>query len=207
MAFSIHTYAQTVPYMALPQFLFPDFTKSSVKLRAGQEAHLLLNYNTVTGKMIFLQEGIVYDMINPGSVDTIYLQNSCFVPVDTAFYELLVNGDNPFYIQYKSDISFQSKPSASMTTQVTASNYHAITGTSAVYLNQELPAGYDVKRATVYWVKVNEKMYRFVNERQLLRIFPEKATELKLFIKESRLKIEKREDLIKLGNYCNGLMK
>ena len=59
----------------------------------------------------------------------------------------------------------------------------------------------------VNWIRVNYNMSKFVNERQLLKIFPEKADLIKQFIRKSGLKIDNRAGIIKRGNYCNELMK
>ena len=64
----------------------------------------------------------------------------------------------------------------------------------------------DVKSAPVNWVKVNDNMSSYLNERQFLKIFPENADQLRLFIRKEGLKLDKREDNIKLGIYCNELL-
>jgi hypothetical protein len=48
-------------------------------------------------------------------------------------------------------------------------------------------------------------MVSFENEKQFLKLFPEKSDQLKSYIKENRLKFEKQEHLIKLVKYCSSL--
>jgi hypothetical protein len=207
MAFTIHLCSQTLSTKDLAQFLFPDFSGSIVKMKAATDISLVLNYNTVSEKMVFQQDGQLYDVVNPEAIDTIYLHNSSFVYYDTVFYEVVVKGIYPFYIQHKSYISYRNKPASSGTSQVSASNYYPLDNASNVNLNLKLPSNYIVKSSPVYWVTVNDIRYSFINEKQFLKIFPEKATRIKEFIKGSGIKIKNREDLIKLGNFCNELIK
>jgi hypothetical protein len=50
-------------------------------------------------------------------------------------------------------------------------------------------------------------MKSYTNERQLLKIFTQNAEQIKSFIRESDLDIQKRADLVKIGNYCNVIVK
>ncbi len=59
-----------------PQFLYPEFTRSIVKLKSGDSHAAMMNYNTVTGKMIYYQDGLLLDLIKPETVDTIFMQNA-----------------------------------------------------------------------------------------------------------------------------------
>jgi hypothetical protein len=50
-------------------------------------------------------------------------------------------------------------------------------------------------------------MEKFSTERQFLKIFPKKGAVLKEYIKKQKLNIKRREDVIKLGAYCNELFR
>jgi hypothetical protein len=205
-ACSIHLFSQSGTPLDLPQFLYPEFLNSRVLFKAGMDTTLMINYNTASEKMVFIQNQQLYDLVNPESVDTIYLQNCKFVPVGNTFYEVVVNRHLPFFIQHKSDLIFRSKPAPSMTAQTSESNYFPIVDVSIVYLNFKLPAGYRVKSSLVYWVRVKGNFSSFSSEKQLLKLFPVQENQIKKFIKDSGLKIKTRMDLIKLGNYCNDLI-
>jgi hypothetical protein len=71
----------------------------------------------------------------------------------------------------------------------------------------QMPDNVKVVPETVYWVKIKGEMKKFTTDRQLLKIFQDKEDDLKKFIKESSLDFHNREDLIKIGNYCNEIMK
>lgn len=207
-ACSLHLCAQTETGQNMSQYLFPEFSKSRVKMKVGKDLSLNLNYNTITESLVFLQNGQFYDVINQETVDTAYIRNSKFIPVGKVLYEVVVDAPIPFFIENKGLVMAPGKPSAyGGTSELAASEYISGVSRSNGYYNLKLPTDYTVKPSNVNWVRINGNMSNFLNERQLLKLFPEKASQIKQFIRKSRLKFDNCEDLIKLGNYCNELMK
>lgn len=196
-------FAQPVVTKDLPQYLFSEFAQAEILMKAGNYIGLNLNYNTVTQRMVFKQKGMLYDMVNPQEVDTIFLEERVFVTHDTVFLEVVANSKIPFFIQHKSDVSIKSKPSMTGTTQVSSSNYITTGNSAVVYFNQKLPDNFNVRPSDAYWVRISDNMKGFINERQLLKLFPDKADGLKAFIKESDLKLNSRADLTRIAQYCN----
>ena len=69
-----------------PQFLYPEFSMGRVKMKNGNFQTVLLNYNTVSEKMVFERDGKLYDMISIELIDTVFLQNSKYVQAGNAFF-------------------------------------------------------------------------------------------------------------------------
>ncbi len=88
---------------ALPHFLFPSFKEGLVKMKDGKNFLTLLNYNLVEERMITELDGIYRYSKDPQVIDTIYLENRVFVPVENAFYEILSSGSVTFFLQNKSN--------------------------------------------------------------------------------------------------------
>ena len=206
--FFINLHAQQEKYQNLDQFLFPEFSASRLKMKDGKNATLVLNFNTITQNMVLLTNGQLYDMTNQELVDTVFLQNRKFIPFGKIFYELVADANVPFFIQHKSDLKDTGTPSGyGGTSQTAATTMVSGFEHTSNYYNLKLPPKYEVIPSTVFWVRVNGNYFSFITERQLLKIFPDQADQIKQFIKASKLKIATREDLIKLGNFCNQLMK
>ena len=64
--------AQTTPDGSAPQFLFPEFSMSKVKMKNGNIQSIRLNYNTVSEKMVYQKDDNLYDMLNTDMIDTVY---------------------------------------------------------------------------------------------------------------------------------------
>jgi len=200
--------AQTGNAIPLPQFVFPSFTKGAVKMKSGDNYSALFNYNTVDEEMIFNNKGQYMALENINSVDTIFIGASKFVPVQKVFYEVITKGTVSLYIQHKSKYTDQGTPTAyGMTSKTNSSeSFNSIKGGNQIR-TLDLPDNVVVTSEKVYWAKVNDDMKKFTSERQFLKIFPAKENELKDYIKKNSIDIEKREDLLKLGHYCNEILK
>jgi hypothetical protein len=200
--------AQTDSPKPFPQLLFPSFTKGIIKMKSGQTNSAILNYNTVDEDMIFKQNGIYLVLNKPEDVDTIFIQDMKFVYVGKAFYEIVVNGPVSIYIQHKSRYTTVGTNTAyGLTSQTNGSNSAIMVQAGNQIKNFDLPDNVTVVPATGYWIKKNNEMIKFTNERQFLKVFPEKENEIKAFIRSSNLDLKVREDLIKLGIFCNGLIR
>jgi hypothetical protein len=198
---------QTELLTNLPQYLFPHFDTSIVKLKTGELSKALMNYNTLTEKMAFYEKGTLSDLIKSEIVDTVCIKNRLFVPCENAFYEVILNASISFFIQHKSDLVSEGRPGALGTTTqtggVTSVSKFADKNNS---YNLKLPENFKVKPYKVYWVRINKEMHKFLNERQFLKIFPANETEIKDFMNQSHIKIDNTEDLVKLANFCNELI-
>jgi hypothetical protein len=192
----------------LPQYLFPNFDTSSVRLKTGEFFKAVMNYNTLTEKMTFYQNGKLLDLIKPKTIDTICIQNKLFVPIENSFYEVILNTPIAFFIQHKSDLISTGRPAALGTTSQTSgiTSVSKLIGDENTY-NLKLPENFKIKPYEVYWVRMNKEMHKFLNEHQLLRIFPANENEIKDFINQSHLKINKSGDLLKLAHFCNELIR
>lgn len=200
--------AQTNSDGTSPQFLFPDFSISKVRMKNGQSQSVNLNYNTVSEKMVYEKEGSLYDMVNPPMIDTVFLQNCKFVPAGNLFHEVLLIAPISLFIQYKGEIIPPGTPAGyGGTSQVSNTKMMTSVELSSGYYNLKLPADFKVKVDPVYWIRRGSEMFSFMNERQFLKIFPDKEALFKQFIKQNRIKIDRLPDLVRLIKYCNELMR
>lgn len=199
--------AQTRPDGSAPQFLYPEFTKSKVRMKNGQVQNIMLNYNTVSEKMVFQRDEKLFDLANPEMVDTVFLQDSRFVPAGKAFYKVVLIAPISFYAQYKGELQPPGTPAGyGGTSQVSNTKNMSSVQLSTGYYNLDLPADYTVKTNIIYWYSKDDNMLSFVNERQFIRLNPDKETEIKQFVKLNKIKFDKQPDIVKLAEYYNQLI-
>ncbi|HPF04071.1 MAG TPA: hypothetical protein PLV06_04785 [Bacteroidales bacterium] len=190
----------------MPQYLFPSFTKCNVLMKTGTVNTAVMNYNTVTEKMVFVNNEKYYDMTNPEAADTIYLNDRKFVPVGKAFYEVVVNEPVALYIQHKGSLMSAGKTVGyGGTSQTASATYISNIELSGLQYNLTLPSDYIVNPAPVYWIRINATWHDFINEKQFLAIFPDKSSEIKNFIRQNRIKIDRPGDLKRLVEHCSAL--
>lgn len=200
--------AQTENQMDFSQYLFSSFEESTIITKTGKAINIILNYNTVSEKLVFEQNGQYFDLTNPETVVTAIIEKREFIPFGTVFLEVIISDQISLYIQNRSELVAPGRPTGyGQTSQLTSSNVLSGVQTPSGYYNFKLPDGYTVRPASLYWIKVKEEMHSFLGEKQFLRIFPDESDKLKQFIRKNRIKLNKTEDLIRLVSYLNELNK
>ena len=199
-------YGQTEALKPLPHFLFQKFTKSIIKMKDGRTLTAILDYNTVDEEMVFEQNGVYMVVDKPEELDTVYIQNSKFVYIQKAFYEVVSKGKVTLFIENRCHLT----PVGSQTAYGITSKTLGPTKTWSMQSgnqvrNIELPNDVTVAPANVYWAQINGKMNKFQNEKQFLKLFPGNEEAIKNFIEKSGIDIKSREGLMNLGNFCNSL--
>lgn len=209
MAFIIPAKAQpTDSLLNLPNLLFPKFAWGIVKLKTGEKNKAMLNYNTVTQELVFMQKKDFLVLDNPQDIDTVFLWNKIFIPFDKAFYELAVMAPKTLFIQHKSYVEQPGVPTGFGAKSQTAgptsvARYYGARGP----IDLKLPKDFKVIDDTEYWIRKEDGMSSFDTKKRFLKIFPDKESELNRFIKDKKIDFEKPEKVVELVVYCNELYK
>ena len=204
----IQVKAQTKPDGSAPQFLFPEFSTGKVRLKNGNFQALELNYNTVSEKIVYKKDDKIYDVVNTEIIDTVFIKESKFVPVGQVFYVVLLVAPVSLYIQYHGKLippgtvaGYGGTSQVSSTTNLTSVNL------SMGYYNLKLPDDYTVKVHLIFWINKGNNRFSYETEKQFLKLFPDKVTEIKEFIKKQKIKFDKPADQVRLFEYLNELTK
>lgn len=201
------SFSQNDSLVNLPNLLLPRFTKSVVKLKSGAVNTAILNYNTVEQEMVFMQGKQFFILDNPLQIDSVFMANRTFIPMEKGFYEVLLKGVITLFWQHKSYVEFEGYPTGyGAKSQAQAPNYvRQIYGSNGA-INLKVPQGYKVVEDPQYWVRYNMQMRPFDNKRNFLKIFPEKEKELNSFISDNKIDFKKSEKVKELILYCNKLL-
>ena len=186
------------------QFLFPNFSSGKVKMRNGEVHDLVMNYNTLSEKIVYKQNDKLYDLINQDLTDTIYLQDSKFISSAGVLYQVLANAKVPFFVHYKGKLLPPGTPAGyGENSQVSNTKLQTSFSSSSGNYNLELPADYKVRIDLIYYFRKNDMFISFSNQRELLKVLPDKADELKQFIKKNRIKFYNPSDIENLAQFYN----
>ena len=202
------SYCQTGQDNPLPQFLFPEFSKGVIRTKVGSAMEAVLNYNMVDEEMVLNQRGNYMVLDKPEEIDTVFLRNRRFIPVDNVFYEVVAKGPVSILIQHKSRYA----PTGSATAYGMTSHTLGPTAVGTIrggnqVRNLDIPPNVKISPATVYWASVNGEMQRFTNERQFIKFFPaDRAEKIREFIRASNIDLKSPDDLARLGKFCNSLI-
>jgi len=190
----------------LTQYLFPAFVQGTIKMKAVAPISIMLNYNTLSEKLVFEQGGQYFDLSNQKMVDTAYIEDKIMIPYKEFLLELIVKDSISFLIQYKSKLLERGKEAGYGTVSSTAAiDNISVIALPSGYYNISIPDYYEIKTSQIFWIKDGNNWSAFLNEKQFLRIFPDHSAVLKQYIKENNIKTRRIEDMINLVIYLNEL--
>jgi hypothetical protein len=196
--------AQSQTEQSKTYYVFPTFLKGLIKMKNGHNDSLMMNYNMLTEEMIVEKKGTRLAISNIGSVDTVYIENRKFVPYDKGFCEIAVKAPITLFIQHKCKLISAGQPSGyGGTSQTSATTSLSSLGSSGGYYKLDLPDNYTISNVTQFWIRKDQTFYMANSERQVTKIFPEKAAEIKHIIKQYNLDVKKISDLTILVKKCN----
>ena len=183
----------------LIQYVFDQFNPGTVKLKSGKSYKQNLNYNTITNEMVFVDNGKFVAIASPESVDTIYISDRKFIPLNNKFYEVLVTGPMPLLAELTATVSEEgtSIGYGSTTTTSATSSYQSLIRDGGAY-GLKLPDGFKVTPKQEFYILKDDKLERISNERQLAKIFPDKKDVIKDFVKKTNTNFSKSEDVAAL---------
>jgi len=191
--------------VALTQYVFNAFSPGIVKMKSGEVSTQSLNYNIVTNEMIFNNNGSYMAIAQPENVDTVFINNRKFIPLNKKFYEILVDEKFPLLLEFTATIHEPGNPigyGINSSTNAT-SNLKSIISSGGSY-SLKLPDGYSVIPGYNYWILEDGKLRKAGSDKQLIKIFPDKKDEINDFLKKNNTNFSKREDMILLIQHLEG---
>ncbi len=198
--------AQSETEPIVSHYVFPKFVKGSVKMKNGSSQIAMMDYNMLTEEMIFEKDENKFALDKLETIDTIYIENRKFVPHEKVLYEIVINAPVSLFVQHKCNLLAGGSPVGyGGTSETSATTSMSSINGSGGALKLKLPSDYHITKATQFWIRRNNIFYKANNDRQFMKIFPEKSKELKQFIELNNLDIKNTNELIILVNKCNEL--
>ena len=200
----ISSYAQS-NYIETSHYLFPEFTQGVILMKAGTRNNAMLNYNSLTEEMIFENNGQKKAIgINEILlVDTVFIKDRKFVALNGEFVELVYHSKWDLYVEHKCKVEEQGKPAGYGGTSQTgaATSVSSLYTQGRVVYDLKLPDDYKTKPYSIYWLKKNGELYKFMNMRELKKLYEDKKELFKKYLKINRVKYQDQEGIIQLIGY------
>ena len=183
----------------LVQYILNEFTTGEVKMKSGEISTQLLNYNILTGEMIFDNNGKYLAIASPENVDTVYINNRKFIPLNNKFYEVLVNSKMPLLLEFTASIKDPGTTTGyGGTSNTTASTaWQSLISTGGAY-DRKLPDGFTVIPGYTYWIMKDGKLEKAGSAKQLIKVFPDKKEMIDDFVKGHNTSFSKSDDVAAL---------
>jgi hypothetical protein len=203
---------------SVSKYLLADFTQAKVLLKSGKSSTASMNYNVLTKELDFQQSGKRLILEN-NIVDTVYLQTRKLVPgvSETAFFEIFGGGRTAIYLQHamaieqqKGDMGYGNSETSLIREMSPISRLEgrkktvgSSQSTTESLNNITLEKGQKLTDVSKFWLKKNEKFIQITNINQVIKNFPGKEIVIENFIKTEKISFARKEDMIKLIEYCS----
>lgn len=194
----VHAQPSQLP-VALTHYVLDSFTIGKVLMKSGATSVQKMNYNILTGEMIFESGGKFLAIAAPQEVDTVFLGQRTFVPVEEHFYEWLTGTQPALFKEYGYSIKEPETEAgfgATSTTTAAAPLKQLIRSGGAYELR--LPDEYKVIPKYSFWVQKEGRFYKLNNIKSLVNLYPAKKHWINEWWKKHDAQFSKHEDLIAL---------
>lgn len=190
----------------LSHYLFPEFTKGVVLMKNGIKNEALLNYNSLTEEMIFEIKGkkLAIGKDELELVDTVFIKDRKFFVLNNKFVELIYHSKCDLYAEHSCSVIPPGKPAPYGGTSYTSAttSYSSLTVGGMVY-DLKLPDGYVIKPHTNYWLKKNGALNKFINMRQLIKLYDDQKGLYTAYVKKHDVKYDNQESMVQLIKYLD----
>lgn len=171
-------------------------------MKSGVRSEAILNYNSLTEEMIFDTKGKKLAMSQLELIDTVYISNRKFFPLNNKFVEILYNSKYALYAEHKCNVKDPGKPSGyGGTSQTSATTSYSSYFSGGQVYELKLPEGYETNPYTYYWLKKDGILTKFINIRQLSKLFGDKEGLFKDYIKKHNVKYDDQSSIIELVRF------
>lgn len=186
----------------ITHYLFPEFIQGKVLMKKGKINEVRMNYNALTEEMIFENNGVKLALAQLEAIDTVYVGGKRFVPFNGKLFDLLYHSKFELFAEHKCKLNDPGKPAGYGTSSQlgAASTYSSYFSGNRVY-EMTLPETVETNPYTVYYLRKDGNLLKFVSLKFLLKEFPQKSAAAKKFIRENNVSYENWESVIKLVRF------
>jgi hypothetical protein len=188
----------------LTHYLFPEFTQGIILKKNGTKNKALLNYNSLTEEMIFKDKGkmLAIGKTELELVDTVFIMDRKFFMLNNKFVELISHSKCDLYAEHKCSVIPPGKPAGyGGTSQTSATTSYSSINSGGMLYELKLPEDYEIKPYTFYWLKKNGELNKFINMKQLMKLYDNKKDLFKAYVKKHDVKYDNQESIVQFIEY------
>jgi hypothetical protein len=188
----------------LSHYLFPEFIQGIILMENGINTKALLNYNSLTEEMIFKDKDkmLAIGKMEMEHIDTVFIGDRKFFTLNNKFVELISHSKCDLYAEHRCSVIVPGKPSGyGGTSQTTAITSVTSINSGGRLYELKLPEDYEIKPYTFYWLKRNGELNKFINMKQLMKLYDDKKDLYKAYVKTHKVKYDDQESIVQLIKY------
>lgn len=189
--------AQPTRGVTLLHYALDSFAAGTVLLKNGTSTPAVLNYNTLTGEMIFVSNGKYLALAAPQDVDTVFIPPHKFVPVAAKFCEWLGGTQPALFKEYTCTIKEPGTEAGfGKTTTAAATSLKTLIRSGGAY-DLNLPTDFELVPATAYYLRSKGKFYKLANAKGAAKAIPAKKEAIEEWLKTHPAKFSSQEEAVR----------
>jgi len=195
----ISSYAQ-IKFVETSHYLFPEFNQGVVLMKDGKRNNHLLNYNSLTEEMIFDKKGMKFAIAENEirQVDTVFIKDRKFVVLNNKFVEIVYQSGWNLYAEHKCKVKAEGASTGfgEASESSSAKSFSTLQTQPGVVYDIDLPDGIKTYPYVFYWLRKNDRIFRFRNLKELKKHYADKRDVIKKYSKSNRIKYEDQQSII-----------
>lgn len=186
--------------------LFENYAKGIVLMKNSSKTPAELNYDAGNQKMMFKNGKEEMILTNISQIDTVYIADSEFIPVGSkeSFYEIIQIPNGVIGINWLLKNKSQGYKGAYGTQQAKVETINTAEWQYGAYEDQYTEV-FKLGNQNEYCIFRKGQPFKFKNKKTLLKLFPNKETQIENFMKKQKTDMSAPKDVITLVNFCLGL--
>lgn len=186
--------------VTLLHYALDSFRTGTVLLKNGSTSQQMLNYNTITGEMIFESNGKYMAIADPQDVDTVFIGPHKFVPVATKFCEWLGGTQPALLKEYTCTVKEPNTEAGFGKTSTTAAtSLNSVIRSGGAY-QLSLPSDFELLPSTAYYLRSKGKLYKITNAQQAAKVIPARSEAINAWLKTHASKFANDEEAAQFVN-------
>lgn len=198
-------------------YFFPDFVKSRIVYKNNQKFQVMLNFDAANSKMLYQQDGVMMELVNPAAVDTIFVGDRKFVYHEKQFCEVFKRDNETILLGWKLKKVHQGQTGAfGLPTQVHVQKLSSV-DLSGMGLGANPNAGLGMTSYDSYgapsldvWKQKNDNTYFFIKNgkeykvktlKSVYKAFPEYEGKIKDFVSDKKLDMIHADNAVQIIDY------
>lgn len=182
--------------------LLDEYTDGIVLMKNKSKISSKLNYDTANKKMMYMQNNQEMILVNPNQVDTVYIEDRKFIPVQLFFLEVIDAKNGTVLINWSLKQKYKGNKGAyGQITQNKVETINTSHWTNDEYKEQSTSV-WERENSNEYWFNINDKAIKCKSTKDIIKQFPNHKEDINSFIKENKINFKNASDAIKLVDYC-----
>lgn len=183
-------------------YLFDSFTAGEVLMKNGTKINASLNYDCINNEMNYLEKNERMILQGLEMIDTVYAANRKFIPYKTFFLEVIPVGNSHLYVSWNTKVANKGKKGAmGMVSHSGTVESLDVSRMQNQGIDNSTNYVYDFVPENTYYLNLNNELKKFNNSKSLLKLFPEKKEQIKVYLKENEVSFRNLEAVMSLIHF------